>query len=84
MSNPFGESIEPTPDPSERPAPGGPNDPGASASDENQADTPGYSGGGDGDPTTEGPELRPVDDEALLDDPEAIDEPEDPADGDLL
>lgn len=33
-----------------RPAPGGPNDPGASASDENQADTPGYAGGGDDDP----------------------------------
>lgn len=36
-----------------RPAPGGPNDPGASASDENQADTPGYSGGGDGDPSAD-------------------------------
>lgn len=66
MSNPFDESIEPAIDPSERPAPGGPNDPGASASDENQADTPGYSGGGDADPT-EG--FQP-DDDARLDDPE--------------
>lgn len=33
-----------------QPAPGGPNDPGASASDDNQADTAGYAGGGENDP----------------------------------
>lgn len=74
MSNPFDESTEPESDAFEAPAPGGPNDPGASASDENQADTPGYSGGGDADPTTEDPELRPLDDDAVLDDPDALDD----------
>lgn len=50
------------------PAPGGPNDPGASASNQNQADTPGYSGGGDGDPTLDTPPIRDPHDPAILDD----------------
>lgn len=36
-----------------RPAPGGANDPGASASDENHADTPGYAGAADDDPVAD-------------------------------
>lgn len=72
------EDLEQLTDLDEQPAPGGPNDPGASASDENQADTPGYSGGGDGDPTRDAAPWRSADDDAILDDrsnaPEPLDE----------
>lgn len=55
MTEIYDDGLEERPDPRKQPAPGGPNDPGASASDENDADTPGYSGGGDDDPTSEEP-----------------------------
>lgn len=87
MSTPFDDETESvdSPDAETAPAPGGPNDPGASASDENQADTPGYSGGGDADPTlADDPEGSLLDDPAsenqFGDNPQEL-QGEDPASG---
>lgn len=78
MSTPFDDGIEGPTKPDESPTPGGGNDPGASASEENQADTPGYSGGGDADPALVDFEVRPIDDDALVDDTDSFEDFDEP------